>query len=173
MKFYDNAKLIFDFDGVLRDTVGYIANQLKCPFPNIWDWKYNHKNIYELVGSLNFSPLINAKPTFVVDEINTNDKIQEVEVWTCQPDDWRPYTTRWMDKYIHKSYKITYFDHIQNKESRLYSPQYCNTYLVEDYPFFRNYERIILFPYPYNAFVRAHRVYTQKDLSGIIADLFL
>ena len=68
------------------------------------------------------------------------------EIWTCQPEDWRPYTEEWINYHIGKC-KVIY---MSSEEKRRKLDKETDVILVEDYPFFSHYDRIALVDRPYN-----------------------
>lgn len=138
-------KLVFDLDGVLRDLNRYLNNKYKIPSPQKWDWKYKNKDIFGWARHDKFKILVEAPPTKFY--YNFSHKIKEI--WTCQSDKWLPYTMEWIDRYLPN--RTIMILNTEEKEKLLYSKK--NTYLVEDSPNFKNYDKIIIVDRPYNGHI--------------------
>ncbi|MCK4522023.1 MAG: hypothetical protein KAU20_05600 [Nanoarchaeota archaeon] len=139
-------KIVFDLDGVLRDLSGSLCRKLNLPYPTTWHW-----NAIDLINE-DLSILEEAIPTVYFRIIR--DYFDEIEVWTSQPVKWRPYTKRWLYRFLGDKVKKTVFvGNPLEKEKLLEADK--STFLMEDYPHFKSYERIILLSYPYNKEVEA------------------
>ena len=153
-------RVVFDLDGVLRDLSGTISREAGIPLPQVWNWRG-----LRLIGK-DPSILERAEPTKFLEVVK--ELVPEVEVWTCQPLKWRPYTERWLAKNLGgKLGKVVYTGNPLEKE-RLLSLEGA-TYLVDDYPFFQNWERIILISYPYNSGAEARiRIEDAEQLRNLL-----
>jgi phosphoglycolate phosphatase-like HAD superfamily hydrolase len=161
-------KIVFDLDGVLRDLVSYICNRYNICQPDIWYWEHEGKDIYKLIREDNYRALLEAGPTeYLKVAINNFDNL---EIWTNQPKDWLSHTYKWINKNIKN--KINYNIKIMSskqKEKKLYSE---DVYIVEDYPYFDNYDKVILIDRSYNRLVYCkNRVKNSKELINKIKEL--
>jgi hypothetical protein len=154
-------KIVFDLDGVIRD-LGIIHKRFNIPKMNEWCWKYKDKDIYDWVKT-DYSVLEEAKPTkylkVIQDYINSNNKI--IEIWSYQPNDWVKYTKNWINKYFKNS--ITYWLKPEEKYKKLLKEK--DTILIEDYPKYPCYDKIILIDTYNNRNVKSDcRIKTVKEL---------
>lgn len=134
-------RLVFDLDGVLRDLSGSICSKMNLSPPKKWRW--------EGIDFINkdLSILVEAPPTEFLGA--AKEFFEKIEVWSSQPKEWQPYTNEWLSKNLgEKLGKIVYAGNPVEKEKLLQSDRMI--YLVEDYPFFQNYERVFLIDRPYN-----------------------
>lgn len=163
------SKIIFDLDGVLRDIISYLIKRYDIKEPiEKWYWKHNGEDIYELIKKDGYEALTNAEPTNYLKSIIKN--FDFLEIWTNQPDEWLPYTNKWIDESIRKN--IDCEINILNSEQKEELLEYNDIYLVEDYPNFKNYENIILVDRLYNRNVECkHRVKNGKELIKKIKEL--
>ncbi len=152
--------LIFDLDGVLRDLAGYLNAKFNIPYPQEWFWKYQGKDIYQWIKEDNYYTLIYAPITkyfFTIMEL-----VNELEIWSYQPEDWRRHTEQWLKHNITKPYRIEY---LATEEKRKKLDQRPDCFLIEDSPNFSSYERIILINEPYNKEIKdVIRIYNPEQL---------
>lgn len=152
-------KIVFDLDGVLRDLCGYLNEKLDVPYPKEWIWKHHNKDIFEWIKEDRYCALVYAPITEYFSIVHKT--IKNIELWTCQPEKWRPYTKLWINTNIGDC-TIHYLDTNQKREKLDKEP---NTYLVEDSPNFKHYDRILLIDRPYNRKVSAEtRIHNPKEL---------
>jgi len=155
-------KIYWDLDGVLRDlctpTFGYE--------PPSW-WHTNNKNqaICDLLEE-NLCIFATAPPTEYFDYAITT--YEPLHIVTNQKDHWLPYTVEWLHSFIPTQFDVTYL-----------KPEYKlefigrDNYIVEDYPFFMEYDNVILIDRPYNRqTTSAIRVKNVKELDEVIKDLY-
>lgn len=153
-------KLVFDLDGVLRDLDAYLHNRLDIPAITDWFWKHKGKDIFEWIEEDGFNALVYAPTTKYY--LTIKKYIKNIELWTSQPEKWRPYTEAWIRNNFNDKYLLNYLT-TEEKQMRLNEDK--GTYLVEDCPNFTDYTRIILVDTLYNKHVEApNRVYSVKDL---------
>ena len=160
------TKLVWDIDGVLRDLNKGLRLRYKLPYPIIWDWKDKDGfDVYDYVNK-DLTVLEEAPPTKFVSVLQKYlGKDKYIELWSNQPDSWKPYTIRWLNKYFNK-YDIKYFTPIEKEFNLLISEK--NMLLVDDYPRFKNYDYVIVVDQPYNQHVicrgRLKHVRQLKDI---------
>ena len=161
------SKITFDLDGVLRDIISYLEARYNIKIEE-WDWKHNGEDIYKLIKKDGYKALTDAEPTNYLKSIIKN--FDFLEIWTNQPDEWLPYTNKWIDENIRKNIGCeVYILSGEQKEELL---EYNGIYLVEDYPNFKNYEKIILVDRLYNRNVGCkHRVKNGKELIKKIKEI--
>lgn len=156
-------KIIWDLDGVLRDLSGYTAQVEGCPYPDKWDYLYKGKTIYECIDA-NLNILTQAKPTAYLKVLKTWDS--SPEIWTNQPDDWKPRTLSWIKGNIGTSATVKFLTREQ-KEEHLKADE--NKILIEDCPKFVSFERIMLIDRPYNQEPKkVLRIFGPKHLANMI-----
>ena len=157
----EKYQIKYDLDGVLRDLIGHFCNYFKIPPTTTWNIKHNNKSIFQLIEENKYDILIDSPVTKYFETIKNNT--ENIEIWTHQLTKWISYTEIWIKKYIGKC-KVRYLE-TSEKEDRLYNLK--NTYLVEDCPNFKNYERILLIDMPYNQHIKAqNRIRTPLELEG-------
>lgn len=156
-------RLVFDLDGVFRELNLYLKEKYSVPYPTDWFDKFKGRDIFEWARVDDYHILIEAPPTKYLDVVKRY--IKEPEIWTCQPEDWKPYTNEWIDFHIGKC-KVIYMTS-EEKRERLDKENGC--ILVEDYPLFTNYDRIILIDRPYNRCVRfgVRRISTAQEFETL------
>ena len=153
-------KVAFDLDGVLRELSLHLVDFYGCPYPEQWDFQWNGKSFYKLVDecdAIRYAPVTSY--AWALSCTGT--------IWTSQPTKWRGKTKKWIDDNLGKHINVVYFN---NPEDKFQCLQDNKDYvLVEDYPNFPNYNRIILIDRPYNqnvnATVRVHNINElQKEI---------
>ncbi len=158
-------KYVFDLDGVIRD--------LNTPVfglePPEWNHKPNGKDLADIIDE-NQMCLVTAPPTEYGDVIRQyiEHTPGKHKIITCQAEHWRFDTALWIDSYFQGiGYKIDvfYVDSIQEKLQMLFD----NETLIEDYPYFDDYEKIVLVNRAYNQGIGKRRVNTPKELWDIIS----
>ncbi len=155
-------KIVFDLDGVLRDLHGYLINKVGLPYPEQWHFLYNGKNIFEIVKDDYYHSLVYSPGT---EYFSVIQEYSPLELWTCQPPTWRPYTEMWIRENLGSPTKR----YLTTEEKREYLDYRKDTYLVEDSPNFSNYDRIILIDKPYNKHIKCElRIHSPKGLEYII-----
>ena len=135
------------------------------PYPENWGWLFKKMTIFKLVRSEKFQSLVYSPVTQYFPII---ENIKDIEIWTCQPKNWKLYTETWILHYIGNC-KIRYLNTKGKREALDKEP---NTYLVEDCPNFSSYDRIILIDRLYNQKIDCEfRVKTLKGLKKVIEKL--
>ena len=155
-------KLAFDLDGVLRDINAYLNDKYNIPYPKIWFWKHKNKDIFAWVKEDYYRALVYAPITEYFLPIYKWLNGNKIEVWTCQPEEWRKYTRLWLLNHFGEDYQIHY---LNTKEKRERLDEHKEFYLFEDNPLFSSYERILLIDRSYNQHIKAqYRIKNKKDL---------
>jgi FMN phosphatase YigB (HAD superfamily) len=139
-------QVVFDLDGVLRDFNTIFHDRFGVPHSNDWNFRYKNKGVYDWVKE-DYSILVDAEPTPYFQVIKKWAGNNKIDIWSHQPDDWVPYTEDWLAKYLGGEYTIEYLTPNEKYSKLLNNPA---TYLVDDYPLFPDYSRIILVDYEYN-----------------------
>ena len=103
--------VIFDLDGVLRDLCGVVWGE----YPSKWVNTYKGINLYEYVKKHNYKPLLIAKP---LPYIFVALSLPEVRILSCQPEDWREYTKKWLKQYFKN--KIVFYTFVDTPEEKEY-----------------------------------------------------
>jgi len=156
--------VIFDLDGVLRDLCSAVWGE----YPSNWTNTYKGINLYKYVKEHNYKPLLTAKS---LPYIFVALSLPEVNILSCQPEDWRDYTMKWIKKYF-KNKRVFYEFTETAEEKEIIMRKLDNFYLIDDYPFYSDYSRIILVDRPYNKNVKNpfRRVKTPDELRELIFD---
>ena len=151
----------WDLDGVIRNLSGTIYGQ----DPDIWDYEVDGKDIFKIVAG-NMSILETAKPTLYYPLAMSYSPLIII---SSQPENWRPYTIRWLKKYFpaHKVY-YQFVDSFKEKEKILRKND--NIFLIDDYPYFEDYSKIVLIDHKYNRNVKNpfKRITTPEQLKELI-----
>jgi len=159
------TKLVWDVDGVIRDL--YIAVTKAFNFEiKEWNWKLDGKDIYDLARE---KPEIvsDAPATKYLDTINSFVN-GHIELWSHQPDDWKLYTNLWLRQHLKSGIDID-IRYLTPKEKYRALLREKNVILIDDYPFFDSYKRIITIDQPYNQKTKASvRVKTVEELEDIL-----
>jgi hypothetical protein len=157
-------KFVWDIDGVLRNLYPIVRRKFNLWSPDTYEaWDEKGYNIYELAKKDNYRFLLEAKPTKYFEIIKRFSYCQNrpTEVWSWQPEDWRPHTIKWLKRHL-KEYKTVWL-RPEEKYDRL--KQEKNTVLVDDYPLHICYDNILLIDQKYNKKVNCKdRIKTVKDL---------
>ena len=147
------------------DMHGVINNLSKAVWgfePPHWEYKISGENLLDIVES-NLSLLAKCEPTEYFDIINT---LPYIYILSSQPKHWREYSDKWLA--AHFNPRKIYRNYVNSPQEKLDLLQEGDR-LVEDYPFFKSYEQIILIDKPYNQNVKtAHRVKTPEELKEYI-----
>ena len=153
------TKLFWDIDGTIRQldkpTIGE-----ELPF---WNYKKNGVGFCTLVDN-NLSILENAQPYSYLNVLNEQAK---AVIITHQPEKWKPYTERWLAYWVKIPYEVIYVNCIEEKLEYLDD----DSYLVDDYPSFFNYDKILLVDRLWNRGVKAtNRIFGTKALRIFLSD---
>jgi hypothetical protein len=145
-------KFVFDIDGVLRNLNYSICKEFNLPIPTSWynnEWDKLGRGVYDLIKE-KIHLLYDAYPTKYFITIGSYMILNGSELWTHQPPSWRKLTKKWINDWL-PPIKIRYLTP-QQKENRL--RKYKDIILVDDYPHFKSYDRILLIDQPYNQNVK-------------------
>lgn len=140
--------IFFDLDGVARDLELSIFGKRidkwvnKVDGVDFYEWVENHPVV-----------LTDSKPT---EYYNVIQKISPCTFLSCQPENWRKYTDVWIEKHFPTS-RIFYVSDSRDKLSLLKD----DDLLIEDYPFYDDYSKIVLLTYTYNSHIKD--VYKRID----------
>jgi len=78
---------------------------------------------------------------------------------TSQPDEWRPYTEKWLAD----RFPGTPVIYVYKPKDKIEIIKKFDGILIEDYPFFESYDNIVLVDRPYNHKVKSDRVSTPME----------
>ena len=152
-------KIYWDLDGVLRDLSKLVFGK----DPPKWETRTSDR--------LSIFDAIRKDPRLLIDAPATEYlpvalKQKSVHILTCQPENWRTLTELWVATHLKSTdTAITFTDTSHGKLSMIED----RDYLIEDYPLFACYKKIILIDKPYNRKVEAPiRVYTPEQLERIL-----
>lgn len=161
-----NKKLVWDLDGVIRSLYPAVIRRFNLWAPSEYEeWDNAGYNIYDLAKKDDYKFLIEAKPTKYFKTIKEYYNKKIIEIWSYQPEDWTIYTKEWLNKHF-KAF-VVYWLKPEEKYKRLKTEK--NTLLVDDYPFHKSYDNILLINQKYNSKVEAkNRITSVKDLRGFL-----
>jgi 5'(3')-deoxyribonucleotidase len=158
-------KIIFDLDGVLRDLLSIFRERFNVPQTSTWIFTHNGKTIYDYIKE-DYSVLYKAEPTQYLDVIKEYIGKSKIEIWSYQPEDWIKYTKKWLNIFLKDKYIIKYLNP-EEKYRKLKENK--DMFLVEDYPLFPDYSRIILIDTSYNQEVKPFvRVKDKEELKTLL-----
>lgn len=156
-------KIVFDLDGVIRDLSGCVASSCGCKYPNVWDFDFRGKTLVERVND-NKKILLDAKPTAYRAVIKSHYTYPEI--WTNQPEEWRPLTMKWVNRFLGSGCVVRFMS-TEEKSEEL--KKHEDIVLVEDSPLFKDYDKILLIDRPYNHCVQgALRVFGARHLNNLL-----
>jgi hypothetical protein len=151
--------LFFDLDGVLRSLTHTIGFD-----PQSWNEEYNGKSLVQYYDE-NLNLLEDAEPTKYLKLLPN----KVINIITFQPEKWIPHTQKWIDKYIKQVTKVTY---VKSAKEKLDCLSDRDT-LIEDYPFFDNYNQIVLIDQPYNKNVKTvKRISNEVEFTNFIEEYY-
>jgi hypothetical protein len=151
--------IFWDLDGVLRN----LTHGFNGEWPKTWiDINKDGLNIYEWVDA-NLNVLELAPVTEYMEIAMMCDPLHIV---SCQPDAWRPYTSRWLDKHLPYA-KVKYMTDTNDKLKYLVSGKRI---LIEDYPNFIDYSHVIVIDRPYNRSIELPHIRAHNP-SGLLTML--
>lgn len=148
--------LIFDLDGVIRNLCQACFGR----HIDTWDQKIDGKDLVDVIND-DLGILMSAPPTEYFEVIK---QVSNLFILSCQPAHWRRLTNTWIHMhFFHASVRVEYVNSIPEKLSIVASH---NAILVEDYPKFSDYSKVILIDRPYNRHVTGFidRVTTPAQL---------
>lgn len=154
--------LFWDVDSVLRDLSTAV---LGFELPS-WDYRHKGKHFCTLVEE-NLNVLEVARPLVFVNVLNEQ---RNAIILTHQPENWRPYTEKWLSHWIKVPHKIIFTSSVKEKEIYLKEKE---DYLIDDYPLFSNYSQILLIDRPHNMHLQniPNRIFSGNQLREKIKEL--
>lgn len=163
-----------DCDGCLRDLEGFLASEYGVPSPTTWNWKYEGKNMFQWVAK-DFTMLSKSPKMKYFDAImdygrKLNAEGKTLEIWTNQPENWKPQFWLWCLKNIdHTGVKYTVkFLTREQKYDMLVSRSDVD-YLIEDHPKLPTSDKIIFIDHTYNQdSLQPNRVRSVKELKEFL-----
>jgi FMN phosphatase YigB (HAD superfamily) len=154
-------RYVFDIDGVIRDL--HLALRIKYNIPILTEWHSKKYNVCKLINK-DLSLLEDAPSTKY---LSTIAKYKDLEFWSHQPNLWQKYTENWLERFLGEAKYRVYYLSPEEKFRTLQGNS--NIFLIDDYPLFPNYNRIILVDQPYNQETKANvRVKTKQELKDIL-----
>lgn len=151
-------KLYFDIDGVLR----MLADEVFGEPPKMWDQKIHGKTLIDIVNE-DPTLCLSAPPSEYLPIVN--NLCDEITIITNQLPSWKPWTEKWLKKYMKIPYEVIYTNGPDEKLKYLDE----GSLLVDDSPKFSSYKNIALVSRPYNNFLEVPlRVNNQDDLKKLI-----
>lgn len=152
-------RIVWDLDGVLRDLTAGIASHLGGPYdPQAWN--------EEVLPGVDLCTFIDRHPSILVASPPTEYLPiagPSPTILTVQPLHWIPWTREWLRRHIPGA-RVRYCQRMEEKLDLL-GP---GDLLVEDYPGFSSYDRIVLVDRPYNRGVEARRAKGAGELVGVL-----
>lgn len=149
-------KLLWDLDGVIRD----LHSMIKDWNPQYWDDPLpTGESIFDYFKK-NPNHLTYAEPTEYYKIIP-----KEITIITCQPEEWRQYTAKWLKVYCPKA-NIIYVDKPEDKFVYLKK----DDLIIEDYPKFKDYSQVVLIDRSWNQEVENpyKRIFYPEQLKQFI-----
>ena len=149
-------KYVIDIDKVVRDVHIFLEQKYKFTIRH-WDYFYKGKDFWIMADE---SPEVwtDAPPSEYYSIIK---QYKPLEFWSVQKIEHKDATIKWMNKYFDK-YKIKFFKDFEHKYKEL---QKRNVILIDDFPNFPSYEKIILIDTNYNKSTKAKiRIKTPEQL---------
>ena len=150
-------RIVFDLDGVLRDLCTYMQDRLGVPYPQEWFWTHEGKTIYEFIKEDGYKALVYAPATDLLLPLVRSG--YPIELWTNQPEHWRPYTELWIKNNLPEAV-VRYLTTQEKQKCLALEP---DTLLVDDCPNFTDFSRVLLYSQPYNTRCDAVRRITDKQ----------
>ena len=151
----------FDLDGVMR----WLTHDLRGGMdPQTWSEPLpNGQDLCSYIDE-NLDVLISAPATRFCATIK---KLKEIHIISHQPDHWKPGTMYWIGKHIPNSKLI--IDFVKSPQEKMAFLSNGDL-IVEDYPFFEDYSKIILIEWAYNRHVNDPyaRITEPEQLKKII-----
>jgi hypothetical protein len=150
---------------VIRDLYTAVTTAFNFKIDS-WNWKYKGKDIYDLARE---KPEIvsDAPATKYLDTINSFVN-GHIELWSHQPDDWKLYTHLWLRQHLKSGIDMD-VRYLTPKEKYRALLREKNAILIDDYPYFDSYKRIITIDQPYNQKTKASvRVKTVEELKTVL-----
>lgn len=147
-------QIVFDLDGVIRDLYGPMMKEDDSTVVE-YDWKNKEGlSVCDLIEQ-KLERLEEAPVTeyYKLIKYYINFTYSPIEIWSHQLPHWQKYTERWINTYFATEKIKLRFLNSQEKYKLLY---YEDKYIVEDYPFFPSYDRVILIDRPYNRNCKAN-----------------
>ena len=89
-------------------------------------------------------------------------------IWSYQHPEWIKLTTDWLSKYF-----IDFNLEIKNNDQKFEAlhKEDCDVFLVEDYPLYEDYNKMVLIDRPYNQEAKAEiRIHSPKELEKFILE---
>jgi hypothetical protein len=151
--------IFFDLDGVIRNICGIDRENWQN-----WDDLIDGQTVVEYINAdlklLYTAPVTKYYPLI--------ESFPFVHIITCQPEHWRPYTMCWIQEHFEKNrFDVDFVLNASEKLSMLKE----GDRIVEDYPLFDDYSKVILIDYPYNrnvtGAVRVRNVDELKVVMGV------
>ena len=160
-------KIFCDLDGVLRDlhmaVMGFPASEQK-------EWFCSKDGVdYINIVHNNLDLLVSSPRTVYFDIIVEAHRNKTLNLLTCQPISWREKTSEWIVNNIDVSSDTTFVSNPKEKLKMLKD----GDYIIEDYPLFEDYSKVILIDYPYNRNVKRplFRVKSKGQLRRVLTQI--
>jgi hypothetical protein len=152
------VKIFWDLDGVLRDLCTPIFGHE----PSVWHHiNEQGKDAVDIIEA-DLCILATAPPTEYFDYVVQNHA--PIHLVTHQKEHWRPFTIEWFKQFLDIPFIVNYV----RPEHKLDFVGEGN-YIVEDYPMFSDYSKVILVDRMYNRHIKSPiRVRNIKELEDIL-----
>jgi hypothetical protein len=151
--------IYWDLDGVLRNLVHFASCEV-----TEWDQLIDGVDLFKFIGDrLN---VLEEAPEFPY--VSVANSLDVLVIMTNQPVNWISYTERWISKHLPLAERI-YVNKIESKLKYLRD----GDLLVDDYPYFTDYSKIILVDRPYNQNVESPlaRVHNPEELELVVSEI--
>lgn len=138
-------KLFIDIDGIVRDI--HIP-AMKKP-AQVWAVKIKGVSFVDYVTKHIDEILPNCKKAEYYDVVKEWIGLASyvnLEFLSCQPESWIPYTEKW----LHEHFPGMPYQFVGTPEEKLGIVRKNNAWLIDDYPNFSDYSKVIIADKPYN-----------------------
>jgi hypothetical protein len=149
--------IYYDLDGVLRCLSTAAGNGV----PGEWNEKINGRNLIDIINDDH--RLLETAPD--TQYCSTVKQFCPIQILSHQNNEWVPHTIYWLLK--HFSWNEFAFYNVTCPEEKLEILK-DGDYLIEDYPFFKDYSKVALIDWAYNKDVDAIRFTEPRQLKEFI-----
>jgi hypothetical protein len=154
-------KIFCDIDGVIR-RLSHAALGFE---PHEWYFEQDGMNVFDIV---NKNPSLCEIASPYEDYLEVINSLDSITFLSNQLPAWQPFTSRWLNRHVTTTYKA----HYTNNDKFAYLND--GDWLIEDFPYFPDYSRVILVDRPYNRATDAPlRVSSAEELADHLSTISL
>src|SRR5574343_156371 len=132
---------LFDLDGVIRHLIGSVH---KDWMPKTWDEPLPNGYDFCRYIDRHLDFLATCPPTLYYDVIR---RLPHIEIVTHQPEKWKQNTIQWIEKHFETQRVTIHFVNSPMEKMQFLTNGHK---IVEDYPYFKDYSRVVLIDWPCN-----------------------